>query len=320
MQKIKYILPIIILMTTLISCHYSHPVLPKEAQTEKSADSINHLIHRHYTLNANFEVTSDTLMLQQLPLIDVIPVYKGDKVVVAEFMIQPADSVDSVWVKVARDQDAIGWVRENDLLRKVVPLDSVSQFIHFFSNTHTIIFLVILAFFGVAYSLRAVKKKRIQLAWFNDIESFFPALLSFLITSAATIYVSIQNFVPETWQQFYYNPSLNPFELPFIISLFMINFWMIILVGIATLEDIIHQTRIETIFFYMLGLMSYCILLYLFFSVATYLYIGYICLPIYGWWSYTRLKKSSKFQYTCGNCGAKMKSKGVCSHCGAINE
>lgn len=46
----------------------------------------------------------DSLMLQQLPLVDVLPVFKGERLVVAEFMIQPADSVDSVWVKVARDQ------------------------------------------------------------------------------------------------------------------------------------------------------------------------------------------------------------------------
>ena len=46
-------------------------------------------------------------------------------------MIQPADSVDSVWVKVARDQETMGWVHEKELLEKVVPVDSVSQFIHF---------------------------------------------------------------------------------------------------------------------------------------------------------------------------------------------
>ena len=34
-------------------------------------------MERHYTLNSNFEVTSDSLMLQQLPLVDVLPVFKG---------------------------------------------------------------------------------------------------------------------------------------------------------------------------------------------------------------------------------------------------
>ena len=321
MQKNKYILPfILLLMAVSYSCQYTYPDLPESANPEKSADSLNHLMQRHYTLNANFEVVSDSLMLQQLPLIDAIPVYKGDDVVVAEFMIQPEDSVDSVWVKVARDENAIGWVHEKELLKNVVPLDSVSQFIHFFSSTHTAIFFVILAIFGCLYIVRAFKRKRLQLAWFNDIESVFPALLSFLIATAATLYSSIQHFIPGTWQQFYYNPSLNPFDLPFILALFMINVWLIILVGLATLEDTLHQPRIETIFFYLLGLMSYSILLYMFFTVATLLYAGYICLPLYGWWCYTRIRKSSRYEYVCGNCGAKMKSKGVCSHCGAINE
>ena len=33
----------------------------------------------------------------------VLPVFKGERLVVAEFMIQAADSVDSVWVKVAQE-------------------------------------------------------------------------------------------------------------------------------------------------------------------------------------------------------------------------
>ncbi len=307
-------------MATIVSCHHSEPVVSQKNDTTTVSDSIGDSINRHYNLNTNFEVTSDSLMLQQLPLTDFVPVYKGDKLVVAEFMLQPEDSIDNVWVKVARDQYAIGWVRESDLLPKVVPLDSVSQFIHFFSNSHTPIFLAILAIFGVAYILRAFKKRRIHLAWFNDLESVFPALLSFFIATAATLYVTIQKFCPDLWQQFYYDPSLNPFKLPFIISIFMVNFWLIVLVGIATLDDILHHTHFDTVFFYLLGLMSYCILLYLFFTVATYLYLGYICLPLYGLWSYSRIQKSSKFHYLCGNCGSKMKKKGICSHCGAINE
>lgn len=55
---------------------------------------------RNYPLNSNFEVLSDSLLLQQIPLTDVLPVYKGEKLVVAEFMTLPADTADSVWVKV----------------------------------------------------------------------------------------------------------------------------------------------------------------------------------------------------------------------------
>ena len=116
---------------------------------------------------------------------------------------------------------AMGWIHEKELLEKVVPVDSVSQFIHFFSNSHTIAFFVILGFFGIWYIHRAIRRQKLQLIWLNDIDSVFPTVLSWLVATAATLYASIQHFVPGTWEQFYYNPSLNPFSLPFILSLFM---------------------------------------------------------------------------------------------------
>ena len=151
MLKSKYIGLLFLVLAILMACQYPSPVTSSEDMPQKTRDSVNYLVERHYTLNSNFEVTSDSLMLQQLPLVDVLPVFKGERLVVAEFMIQPADSVDSVWVKVARDQETMGWVHEKELLEKVVPVDSVSQFIHFFSNSHTIAFFIILGFFGIWY-------------------------------------------------------------------------------------------------------------------------------------------------------------------------
>ena len=62
------------------------------------------------------------------------------------------------WVKVARDQETMGWVREGELLKKVVPVDPISQFIHLFSSSHTVAFFVILALFSMGYLYRAVRK------------------------------------------------------------------------------------------------------------------------------------------------------------------
>ena len=53
----------------------------------------------------------------------------------AEFAVHPADSVDSVWVKLAHTQDEQGWVREKELKKSFVPTDSISQAIHLFSDT-----------------------------------------------------------------------------------------------------------------------------------------------------------------------------------------
>lgn len=302
------------------SCRYPFPVVPDSAQSAKTADSIAHLLKRHYTLNANFKVTADSLMLHQLPLIDSLPIYRNDEIVVAEFMSQPDNEQDSVWVKVARDQSTMGWLPENELLRNIVPIDPISQFIHFFSNIHTIAFLIIFSIFIIWYLVRAFQKKRIHIAWLNDVDIMFPATFSLLIATSATLYSSIQHFVPETWQQFYYDPSLNPFRLPFILALFMINVWLVIIVGLATLEVLFKQKHLHTTFFYLLGLTSYCIILYIFFTVATYYYLGYVCLPIYIWWCIKRLRNSTSYRYRCGNCGLELRRKGICPHCGAVNE
>ena len=74
------------------------------------------------------------------------------------------------------------------------------------------------------------------------------------MATAATLYSSIQHFVPDIWERFYYNPSLNPLDLPFILSLFMFNVWGIVLVGLATLDDLFHQVRVEAAFFYLFGI------------------------------------------------------------------
>ena len=143
-MKWVWLLPLSVLFSFFFSCQYQVPDFSLKGASQKTKDSVDYLMEHYYTLNSNFEVTSDSLLLQQLPLIDVLPVYKGEKLVVAEFMVQAADTVDSVWVKVARDQETMGWIREGELLKKVVPVDPISQFIHLFSSSHTIAFFIVL--------------------------------------------------------------------------------------------------------------------------------------------------------------------------------
>lgn len=304
----------------LTFCGSSPSVVSEEEELSSARDSAGYVKGRHYTLNSNFEVTSDSLMLQQLPLVDLLPVYKGEELVVAEFMIQPKDSVDSVWVKVARDQETMGWLHEKDLLDNIVPVDPISRFIHFFSSAHTLAFFIVLALFGIGYIYRAIRQKKVRLVWLNDIDSIFPTILLWLVAVAATLYASIQHFVPDMWEEFYYNPSLNPFSLPPVLSVFMLNVWAIVLVGLATLDDLFHQMRTEAALFYLLGLLSCLIFLYLLFTYTTYCYIGYLLLLVYTVWSFRNIRRTSRYRFTCGNCGAMLKTKGVCPHCGAINE
>lgn len=311
--------PILIILLFILpavaSCHY-----PAETSSEThSQDSLHAQHERPYTLSSNFKVTTDTLWLLKLPFTDSVPVKKGDELVVAEFSVHPKDSVDSLWVKVARDQETIGWIQEKKLLDGIVPVDPISQCINFFSNSHTLIFLLVLALFLLGVIYRAIRRKQIRLIWLNDIDSVFPITLSWLLATAAVIYNSIQHFVPETWEQYYYSPSLNPFELPFVLGLFVLSVWLIMLLGVALLDDLFHQTTIEMACFYLIGLASCCIILYVFLTYL-WIYMAYICFAAYTAWCANRLRNANRYPYACGACGAKMRSKGICPHCGAINE
>lgn len=304
-----------ILLCIATGCHYS-----QDLSTEnKIQDSLQTTIGHPYTLNSNFKVISDTLWLQRLPFTDSIPVKKGDKLVVAEFTVHPKDSIDSLWVKVARDQETIGWIQENRLLKSIVPVDPISQGIHFFSNSHTLIFLLVLAAFFLGVIYRAIRKKQIRLIWLNDIDSVFPIILSWLLAAAAVIYNSMQRFVPGTWERYYYDPSLNPFDLPLILGLFILCIWLILLLGVALLDDLFHQTSFEVASFYLTGLAACCTILYIFFT-CLWIYAAYICFAAYTIWCIRRLMKANRYPYACGACGAKMRSKGICPHCGALNK
>ena len=226
---------------------------------------------------------------------------------------------DSVWVKVARDQETIGWVPERQLLSHIVPVDPISRCIHLFSNSHALPFFLVLAVFFLCFVYRALRRKQIKLIWLNDIDSVFPITLSWLMAAAATLYNSMQHFVPETWERYYYDPSLNPFDLPFVLGLFVLSVFLILLLGVALLDDLFHQTTMEVAFFYLLGLASCCIFLYIFFTYL-WVYLAYVAFIAYSVWCVRRLRKANSYPYACGACGAKMRSKGICPHCGALNE
>lgn len=304
MKHAGYILGVICLLLCVTACHYRTSL--SAAGEGNPNDSVTAVVREcPYALNSNFRVTADTLWLHQLPLLDSIPVKEGDELVVAEITARKEMEGDSVWVKVARDQETIGWVPERQLLSHIVPVDPISRCIHLFSNSHALPFFLVLAVFFLCFVYRALRRKQIKLIWLNDIDSVFPITLSWLMAAAATLYNSMQHFVPETWERYYYDPSLNPFDLPFVLGLFVLSVFLILLLEVA--------------FFYLLGLASCCIFLYIFFTYL-WVYLAYLAFIAYSVWCVRRLRKANSYPYACGACGAKMRSKGICPHCGALNE
>ena len=236
------------------------------------------IFERHYTWNTNLEVLADSVNLACLPVKDCYNMlYRGDRVVVAEFAIHPADSVDSVWVKLAHSQEVQGWLRESEMMHAFVPTDSISQAIYLFSDTHASYFIIIFALFVAVWLFRAFRRKQLRMVYFNDIDSLYPLLLCLLMAFCATIYESIQVFAPETWQHFYFQSYLVAVQrVPLVLSAFLMGIWLFIVVLLAVLDDLFRQLSPAAAVFYLLGLASCCIFCYFFFILTTSIYVGYL--------------------------------------------
>lgn len=291
-------------------------------------DSISFYTTHHYTQNYNFQVRVDSIpLIVQLPVeainempIDTLMVYRNDHIVVADITTVPVDTIDSIWVKVARDQQTFGWIHEHDMLLAVSPDDPISEFIDVFSDVHLLVFLTFVVAVVAAYIYRRQMRRQAHLVHFNDIASFYPTLLCLLVASSATLYSSIQLFDPEKWRHFYFNPTLNPFAVPLSLGLFLVSVWVILIVAIAVLDDVRRLLPFGEAVLYLLGLGATCAVAYIVFSVLTLYYIGYpllVAYCVFALWSYFRRPRP---RYQCGRCGGLLYHKGTCPHCGAMNE
>ena len=314
-MSMRRLVSLLFISLLLCGCYNRGPITPDAWDlTAQQLDSISFYTTHHYTQNYNFVVTGDSLVVvaqqpddMSVPDVvsielesigeemkkDSITIRRNEHVVVADIKTVPSDSIDSVWVKVARDQLTFGWIHENELLSKVSPDDPISQFIDTFSNTHLLVFLAFCILTGAAYGLRRLMRKGCKIVHFDDIPSFYPTALCLLIASSAVLYSSIQLFGPETWRHFYYHPSLNPFALPFWLGVFISSVWAIIILGLATIDDVYHSLPLADAILYLIGLGAICAVVYVVFSITTLYYIGYPLLIAYFYFAIKRLKSIS---------------------------
>lgn len=291
-------------------------------------DSSHFKATHHYSSNYNFVVKADSLVLsKQQPeetlshlQEDSLIVYKNDHLVVADIRIMSADSIDSVWVQVARDQQTFGWIHESKLLPNVVPDDPISLFISTFSDIHLLVFLVIIVLISVYYIMRKLLSASLPIVHLRDINSIYPTLLVLLVATSATFYASIQLFAPQVWHHFYFHPTLNPFSVPLPLNLFLLSVWAILLIGLAAIDDVRHLLPLGDAVLYLCGLAAVCAVNYIIFSVSTLYYIGYPLLIVYVYWAIKRYVKMPRIKFVCGNCGMPLEKSRRCKHCGALNE
>ena len=292
----RRLVSLLFLALLLCGCYNRGPITPDAWDlTRQQLDSISFYTTHHYTQNFNFVVTGDSLVVvaqqpEDMAVPDVVSVeiqtesgeyhkdsitlLRNERIVVADIKTVPSDTIDSVWVKVARDQLTFGWVHESELLSKVSPDDPISQFIDFFSDAHLLIFLAFCVVVVAAYGIRRLLRRGAKIVHFNDIPSFYPTALCLLVASSAVLYSSIQLFGAETWLHFYYHPSLNPFALPFWLGVFVSSVWAIVIVAIATVDDVTRQLPLGASILYLSGLGAICAVCYVVFSITTLYYVG----------------------------------------------
>jgi len=315
---------ILLLAALLLTGCYNHGQQTPDAWnlTQQQIDSISFSTTHHYSQNYNFLVHTHSI-----PLADNIPplafdtmyIVKGERVVVADIRIVPTDSIDSVWVKVARDQITQGWIRESQLLKGVSPDDPISQFIDIFSDSHLLIFLALCVGVGSFYAMRRLLRQKAYIIHFNDIDSVYPTILAVLVSLSATFYASIQMFGAESWRHYYFHPSLNPFALPWHLGCFVGSVWLIVIVAVAVVDDVRRLLSPTDMLLYLSGLGAVCSVCYVVFSILTLYYIGYLLLIAYIVFAFQRYFYHARCPYHCGSCGSPLRDFGRCPHCGSIN-
>jgi hypothetical protein len=281
-----------------------------------------------YAVNDNFLLAVDSISLQtQEPLhnmpvdtlSDSISLYYNDPIVVAQIVVIPEDSIDSVWVKVARDQFSQGWTHQSTFLSSVVPDDPISEFIYLFSQRHLWYFLGVVFAVLMLLVWRQSRRCHFHMIFFRDISSFYPTLLTVTLSSSAILYASIQRLIPETWVMYYYHPTLNPFDLPFILGLFIASIWLLVVIILATIDEVLGLLPLPEAFLYLFSLLGVCVVCYLVFSLPVLGWVGYLLYIVFSCSFIWRYLKFFRAHCICGRCGAKMHGKGRCTRCKTMN-
>ena len=320
---------LILLLFFFSSCYNSPQHIILENPEATTTDSSAMQLSRPYGVGYNLLVHADSLLLvEDRPMhwsegvaesSDSQWVRQKERIVIAALTVIPEDSIDSVWVKVARDQFTMGWMHETDLLEGTSPDDPISLFIRFFSNSHVLWFLIVMSAVAAIVLLRVMRRQRFRAILFDDIPSIYPTLLTSTLALSALLYAFIQHYHPQMWVQFYYHPTLNPFSQPMLLCLFLCTVWALFLLMLTVVDDVLKLLSPVEALLYLFSLLGVCMVLYLMISLFPILLAATLCLA-YILFALYRYLKYARALYLCGRCHKKLQHKGVCPYCGAINE
>lgn len=257
--------------------------------TRQQVDSLEFRLTHHYSENFNFVVKANSLTL--IPregdlLTDTCIVHKGSVIAVAAIKTVPGDSIDSIWVKVASDQFTMGWLRERELLQGAIPDDTISEMLDLLSSSRAIWMSALVALGIIAFILgkkKNMKQKellRSTFAFLHEQPGIYPPLFLLLVACMASLYASVQNFVPEYWQEYYFHPTLNPLVLPPLMATLVVVMWLVIITFLAVIDEVYHHFYFMPGITWLAKLGGTAMLVYLLISWTTLIYVGYLLLVV----------------------------------------
>lgn len=261
--------------------------------TRSQADSLNFRLSHHYTLNYNFIVTSPSglmLLPHTDPMGDTLILRKGDLIVVAD--INTSDP-DTVWVKVARDQTTMGWTTEQQLMQATSPNDTISILIDRLARGR-VWWMTILAIIGIALLAYRHMFRISLLQYSRHIDMLLPSLFLSITGVVACLYASIQMWIPEFWQEYYFHPTLNPFILPPLMAVLVSIVWLDIITYVAVLTEACRRLYPLQALLYVLELSGLALVVYLLIYHSTHIYLGYLLLPLLIAWLIVYTIRSTK--------------------------
>lgn len=328
-------------MALFSSCRYDngedHHWLPAGSG---DVDSVEFRTKHHYHRGFNFRLI-DTLSIATRPPFaprltfttdSLTTLRKQDIVMVEEVKSDTGvtSKTSEYWIRLtalsAADGNTTeiktGWVNERSLLSAGVPDHPISRFIRGFSDRRLKVTLFCIAVAAMLIIFQALRHRRLRLVHFNDIGSFYPTLLTLLVSGTAVLYQTMQEFVPDTWIEFYYHPTLNPFnpQLPPVVALFVAAVWLLVIGFMAVTDELRRRIDITDGLTYLSGLCVVCIFLYLIFTIAIPVRLAYPLLALYWTFAIVRYKRHHDSpRYLCGKCGHPLQKLGKCPSCGAEN-
>lgn len=323
MRKFIFILLTIILLP---ACRQEKPqCVDPWATTGVNEDSFRQA--HYYWKNFNF-VTTDSVALESHIPGEVASIYtrdsamlgNNDEIVVANVAIVPTDSLDSVWVMVARDQITMGWLREKELLEKAIPDNTISVIVHEFSDSRVSILMACIGAAIIFSLVQNFRRRRFLIVHFNDIRSFYPTLLCLTVSMSASLYGAMVGYWPEVWRSFLFHPTVDPFGQPPILMSFLANVWFMLIVFVAVIDDLRKQPDVSDAASYLSTLCGVCMILYFVFTHISVHPLGFVVLLAYWCYALRQHWVNNHASYRCGVCGSAMRQPGKCSHCGAVNE